>query len=311
MIEMMISIAIGLMIIAALVGVLTSSASSSKTNDTTSELQSNGRYALNHLQRELHHAGYRGYLAAKPSSAAWTTGAIANECQFTGDPANSFVKNIRQGVWGHNDNTTNPFAGNCLPNTKFDTSINSDILVIRRAAVMPTLAASAVAASYYLHSAYDSLTLQNGSSLPVSNNTGAENFALQVYVYYIGKDDNDATIPALRRVTLVGASMQDEMVVSGIEQMQFEYGITTKSGTVESTQYFTADNIAGTPGATGATAWDSVNSVRIWLLARNAKQEAGYQNSQTYAMSATNYPVVDGFRRQLFNTVVQLRNFRD
>ena len=56
LVEMMVSITIGLMIIAALTGVLASNSRSSKTNDRTAELQSNGRYALDHLKRELRHA---------------------------------------------------------------------------------------------------------------------------------------------------------------------------------------------------------------------------------------------------------------
>ena len=310
MIEMMISITIGLLIVAALVGVLSSSAGSTKTNDRTTELQSNGRYALSHLQQELHHAGNRGYSPKAPESAGWTTAAITNECQASGDAANSFVKNIRQSVWGKND--SNPFAANCLPAASYNSSNISDVLVIRHAAATPTLAASAVATTLYLNSSYNGISLLTGSSLPGTVVTGTENFALLVYVYYIGYDDNDVTLPALRRRALVNNQMVDEMVVSGIEAMQFEYGITTASGSSQSTQYFTANNISGSAGATGPTGWDGVNSVRIWLLARSAKAEPGYQNTNTYTMSNRVYgPVNDNFYRQIFSTVVQLRNFRD
>lgn len=310
MIEMMISIAIGLLIVAALVGVLTSSSGSSKTNDRTSELQSNGRYALNHLQQELRHAGNRGYTPKAPESAGWTTAAITNECKATIDAANTFVKNIRQSVWGSND--SNPFSANCLPSASYNSSNISDVLVIRHAAASPTLAASAVASTLYLSSSYSGVSLLAGSALPGPVVTGTENFALQVYVYYIGYDDNDATLPALRRRALVNNQMVDEMVVSGIEAMQFEYGITTASGSSHNTRYFTANNIAGSAGATGATTWDGVNAVRIWLLARSAKPEPGYDNSNTYTMSNRVYgPVNDSFYRQMFSSVVQLRNFRD
>lgn len=64
LVEMMISITIGMMIVAALVGVLASNSRSAKANDRTAELQSNGRYALDHLTRELRAAGYRGYTVA-------------------------------------------------------------------------------------------------------------------------------------------------------------------------------------------------------------------------------------------------------
>lgn len=315
-IEMMISITIGLVIIGALVGVLSSNVRSSKTNDRTSELKDNGRYALGQLKQELRHAGYRGYTPKAPESGGWTTPVIANECGVAG----SFVKNIRQGVWGADNG--NPFSGNCLSNTnaRYNTAINSDVLVIRRAHGTPTLAASAVASRIYLRSAYAGESLLQGSALALLPAiVGAENAELHVYIYYIGSDDMDATVPALRRVVLTGVTMMDEMVVSGIEQLQFEYGIIDIASAT--TQYFSASNLpsstASSHSATGATGWDNVASVRVWLLARNARSEPGYANHTTYEMgdktvaNGNAYTVNDSYRRQLFTTVVQLRNFRN
>ena len=307
LIEMMISITIGLVIVAALVSVLISNSQSAKINDRTSELQSNGRYALDHLKRELRHAGYRGYTAAPPQSGAWITPTITNEC----GTALNFVKNIRQAVWGANDN--NPFSANCLSaaNAKYDTDINSDVLVIRHASDTPTLAASAVPSTIYLLSSYIAASVMAGSDVAaVDPTTYDEIFELEVYVYYIGSDDNDPTVPALRRVALAGNAMVDQMVVSGIEQIQFEYCRTNT--TADTNQYYTADNITGNHSANGPTDWDGVNSVRIWLLARNAKPEAGYTNTDVYSMGGTIYdPVDDSFRRQIFTTVAQLRNFQN
>ncbi|MFA5825055.1 MAG: PilW family protein [Gallionellaceae bacterium] len=306
MVEMMISITIGLMIVAALVGVLTSSSGSTKTNDRTAELQSNGRYALDHLKRELRQAGYRGYTPKAPESGSWTTPTITGECGTAG----RFVKNIRQAVWGKND--SNPFAASCIPSASY---LQGDVLVIRRADDTPTLAATAAASTLYLSSSYANLNVLQGSALPTAVVTGTEHFELHEYVYYISPFTNSATenplVPALYRVALQSnGTMTRELVVSGIEHMQFEYGMTNTDGT---TQYFTAANIGATTdhSATGATNWDKISSVRIWLLARNAKAETGYNNTQIYQLSAFPYQVDDNFRRQVFTTVVQLRNFRN
>jgi hypothetical protein len=49
--------------------------------------------------------------------------------------------------------------------------------------------------------------------------------------------------------------------------------------------------------------------MRIWLLARSATAEPGYVNTNSYLMGDQGAFVPgDGFRRQLFSTVVQLRN---
>jgi type IV pilus assembly protein PilW len=309
LVEMMISITIGLVIIAALVGVLSGNTRSSKTNDRTSELKDNGRYALDHLKRELRHAGYRGYTPRAPESGGWITPMITNECGIAG----SFVKNIRQAVWGADNN--NPFSGNCIPAARYN--VASDVLVIRHADGTPTPAANVIPSTIYLRSSYAGESVLQGIAVPASDMIGTENAILHVDVYYIGYDDKDATVPALRRVTLVGTAMLDEMVVSGIEQLQLEFGIAD-AGT---TRYFAAGNIpnsnSNSHSATGATGWDNVTSVRLWLLARNARAEPGYTNTSAYEMANMNningnaYTVNDSFRRQLFSAVVQLRNFRN
>jgi type IV pilus assembly protein PilW len=298
LIEMMISITIGLMIIAALVGVVASNARSSKANDNTSELQSNGRYALDHLRFELYHAGFRGYTWAPPSTPTIT--GINNEC-LDGGAANSFVTNLRQGIWGANDN--DPYSANCLPAANYQ---RGDVLVIRRLDGNPTATSDLISNSLYFRSSYASGQMFQGTSEPTTINIApVADFAVQEYVYYIGVDDNDSTVPALRRVSLQGNTMVDEMVVSGIEHMEVQYGIPATDLT---TQYYDANSITGSSTSDIPTPWENVNSVQIWLLARNAKADAGYNNTNTYAMGDVDYAVNDSFRRQLFTTVVQLRN---
>lgn len=301
LIEMMISATIGLMIVVALAGVLAGNSRSTKTNDRTSELQSNGRYALDHLKRELRHAGYRGYTWAEPN-APTTAIAVNNECLDAG-AATAFAQNIRQGIWGAND--SNPYSANCLPAANY---LRGDVLVIRRADSAP--AAALLANILYLRSSYAVGEVFQGTAAPAIAGAPQADFALQQYVYYIGSDDNDAAVPALRRVSLQGDAMVDEMVVSGIEQMQVQYG---RLDTASNTQYSNASSISGastdSPATLSSYGWDEVNSARIWLLARNSKAEPGYANTATYTMGDVAYgPVNDSFRRQTFTAVVQLRN---
>ncbi len=314
MIEMMISITIGLMIVAALIGVLTSNSRSTKTNERTSEVQSNGRYAMDHLKRELRQARYRGYTWAEPNTPTTALTPMTNEC-LDGGAAGSFVSNIRQGIWGANDST--PYAANCLPAAN---QLRGDVLVIRRVANAATT--TLVANTLYFRSTYAAGEVFKGTTAPAIAGTPVADFALQEDVYYIGNDTANAALPALRHITLKGngddcngtavttATMCDEMVVSGIEHMEVQYG---RLDTASNTQYSNANSIAGastdSPTTLTSYAWDEVNSVRIWLLARNSKIENGYSNTNSYAMGDITYgPVNDSFRRQLFTAVVQLRN---
>lgn len=325
LIEMMISITIGLLIITALAAVLSSSSGNSKTNQRSSELQTNGRYALDAMKSELRSAGFRGYTWAEPNAMTTTLGAMSGECQEAGATAGAFITNIRQGVWGAND--SNPFSANCIPAASF-ASGGSDVLVIRRLAGTPT--ASLAANAFYFRTSYAAgevfrggqttacpvtspITAAPFNKIPCINGihgTDLHDFAVQIYVYYISPYTTSATenpqVPALYRVALqADGSMAPELVASGIEHMQVQYGRAT---TDLNTRYYNAGNIVGTSFSSLPTEWDDVNSVRIWLLARNSSTEPGYANSNSYVMGDQTYTVNDSYRRQLFSTVVQLRN---
>ena len=308
LIEMMISITIGLGILAGLVGVLATNSSNSRANERTSELLTNGRYALNSMKQELREAGFRGYTWALPSApgALVVTGCA----EAAGGTVAAFVANIRQGVWGADD--TNPFGdaavGNCIPDANY--SAGNDVLVVRRLAVIPTTALAA--GTVYFHSSYEQGQVFQGVTAPTFGGppTPLASFAMQIYVYYISPFTQNATesplVPALYRVALrPDGSMQRELVASGIERLQVQYGQLT---TAPTTQY--VDSLAGDSHATDVTDWEQVNSVRIWLLARNATPEPGYVPLPVPAMGSQPgfTPPNDGFRRQLFTTVVQLRN---
>ena len=309
LIEMMISITIGLGILAGLVGVLATSSSNSRSNDRTSELMTNGRYALNSIKQELRQAGFRGYTWAEPTNpplpwVAPTAGCAGAEA---GASVGGFISNIRQGIWGANN--SNPFGGvgNCIPDASY--AAGNDVVVVRRLAATPTVVP--VANTVYFATAYERGQVFRGNTPPtwVPVPTPLASFAVQEYVYFVRPWTVSATenplVPALCRVALqADGSMVTELVASGIERMQVEYGLLS---TALVTQYL--HTLAGTSSAPDATDWDDVNSVRIWLLARNAVAEPGYVNSTTYQMGdAPDYTPGDGFRRQMFTTVVQLRN---
>ncbi len=309
LIEMLIAITIGLGILAGLVGVLASNAGNSRSNDRTSELMTNGRYALNAMKQELREAGFRAYTWDLPGTPGpWTAPASGCFGAEAGASADAFLSNIVQGVWGSNN--ANPFdgVGSCIPAASY--SIGDDVLVVRRLAVTPStvLAADTV----YFHTTYERGQLFRATGgAPVPPDFGASrplaSFEVQVYVYYISPFTVSATevplVPALVRMALrPDGTMARELVASGIEHMQVQYGQFTDPNT----QYF--DTLPGSSSDPLAQAWTDVNSVRIWLLARNATPEPGYANTSNYAMGDQNYVVNDNFRRQMFSTVVQLRN---
>lgn len=309
LIEMMISITIGLGILAGLVGVLASTSGNSRSNDRTSELMTNGRYALNAIKQEARQAGFRGYTWAEPGTPnPWAAPADASGCYESGSSAGAFVSNIRQAVWGAND--SNPFSDSCIPSAAF--ADNNDVFVIRRLASMPsaTLKANAI----YFRSTFDRGQIFRGTTPPSFSGSPLPlgSFALETYVYYLSPFTVSATesplVPALFRMSLGSdGNMSRELVASGIERMQVQYG---RYSTALTTQYLNAGEgpLTGSSASTASTGWDDIHSIRIWLLARTATPEPGYSNTNTYQMGDKTYTVNDGFRRQLFSAVVQFRN---
>lgn len=316
LIELMISITIGLGILAGLIGVLATNSNNSRTNDRTSELMTNGRYALNSMKYELRQAGFRGYTwyadFATPATPA-AMGQIVNECLETGAAAGQFVANMRQGIWGADN--INPFSASCIPDASY--AAGNDVLVVRRATATAVADADLGANGVYFRSTYERGQMFRGSTPPAWSGPPVPlaSFQMSTYVYFVSPFTVSAAerplVPALRRISLNpgGATnpvMASELVASGIEHMQVQYGVLT---TAPATQYL--DSVSGASFASGFTDWESVRSVRIWILARNANPEPGYSNTNVYVMGNQTYDfsaAPDNYRRQLFTTVVQLRN---
>lgn len=319
LIEMMVAMTIGLVIIVALLGMLASSWTGASSNRRTSEMEFDGRYALDTILNDLRHAGFRGNSWAEPTVPTTAITPITGECLPAGAAAGSFVSNLRQGVWGAND--SNPFSANCIPAATY---LRGDILVIRKVASIPVTAL--VANTLYFRSTYNAGEIfrgvpATGCAAPVSTyaapfdkvpcitgtpSQGLDDFALQTYVYGIGPSADDATVPALYRISLqADGTMTSELIANGIEHLQVQYGRHT---TDLNTRYYNANAIAGSSVDTSVTEWDDVDTVRVWILARSATVEPGYTNTGTYTMGDTSYTVNDGFRRNLRSALVHLRN---
>lgn len=326
LVEMMIAMTIGLMIVGALMAVIVSSSGTSKSNDRNSELLTSGRYALSLIKRDIQEAGYYGLTGR---------GIDQSQVNMPGDCYQFFASNLSQRVWGTNDGV-NTFAAKCIPAASY---AGSDILVLRYASLdsVATVDSAQAAAPFndpnglYFRSAYEQSLIHLGNVAPISfNGIGPQReHRAEVHIYYVnpnttGKDG----IPSLHRVVLnTSGVMVDELVVSGVQNMQIQYGNTTKipngAAMLYSTRFLDAQNVnVGVVPATDSvlpatdafgntvTPWGDVNSVRIWLLVRNTTPDkGGYIDTKTYPMGDQVIPAAnDGYRRQILTSTIQLRN---
>ena len=312
-IEMMVAITIGLVILGALSAVAINNGKLTRTNDKSAELQSNGRYALDVLRRDIQHAGQSGLTPPSSLVQARTTGYFKTEADaaaaITNDCAASFALKLEEPIAGSNDN--NAYAGTCIPAASYALG---DIVVVRYADMTafnatqnaaPTIAQIANGEIYFRSTYISSGLYLQGGAVSTILGSPMQDQRMNAYVYYISRNTTATDgIPALYRVALRAGTMTPELVVSGIENMQAQYGVVNAAG---DTQYKNANAVTNAE-------WPLVQSVRIWFLARNENAETGdnYSNTTSYVMGDVNYtPTVganDKFRRQLYTTTIQLRN---
>ena len=292
LVELMISLTIGLFLVGTMLAVVLSSTSTAKTRDRAVDIQVNGRYAIELLKRDVQHAGFLGGTSLFFPDAP-TAIPVANVCDA------SAIGRMSLRVWGTND--MNPYSGSCIPD---DSYARGDVLVVRR------LSMSAVAGPYagnriYFRSAYEGGQYFQGPTPPDFSGTNRQppynDYTLEETVYYISpytdSPNESPRVPALYRMRLSpGPAMLPELVASGVENMQVRYG---RFDPVLGTQYFDAAAVAD---------WDDISSIQVTLLVRTTTPEPGYQNTTTYEMGDQQITANDGFRRMVLTSVVQLRN---
>lgn len=128
---------------------------------------------------------------------------------------------------------------------------------------------------------------------------------LLVHAYYVSRDSTGRTgTPSLRRKRLQGgasgASLQDEEIISGIENLQVELGIAVPGAGI----------VFVDPAS--ATSGEPIAAIRLWLLARAATPEPGFIDDEPreFPPGQSRGPPGDGYRRFLATTTLYLRNIR-
>ena len=291
-VELMVALTIGLLIAAAMLQNLTVAAGSNRTNARLAEFQGNGRFAADFLRREIQHAGFAG--------VSWThltqLGTTATTDYGCGA---GFAAKITQSIWGANDTNDAFDFVNCIPDANY---ARGDVLVLRRADLDAIPTATALSATkLYFRSEYLQGSVFVGPTRPVNLQTPVADYLLHTDVYYISKWTNSSTespqVPALYRMTLgSGPLMTKQLIASNIENMQVQYGVNTTAGT----RFYDADDVP-------ASLWTNVVAVRLWLLARSSDVDSGYSNTSQYSMGDQTVTAADGYQRQVFPLVVQIR----
>lgn len=316
MVELMISVAIGSIILVGTVMVFQQSRASYLVNDATSRLQENARFALDVLDPDIRLASYWGssnraeFVDAQKGSAAELP-PIAGDC---GDRWYIDLSNSTNGINGTSViggvNGTNAPMSACIPAANYRPG--TDILVVRHASER-----TQVPQGNRVQIQSDPLNslLFTGNAIPAgfSAHPASNTFGLVAHAYYISPDSRALGngIPSLRRITLVdGPAIQDQEIIPGVEDFQFQFGIDT-DGDLDANRYINADNPLITPGSPSFNPSLQIVAVRIWLRLRALRPENGFVDDAGYQYADINDVAPgDAFRRLLISKTVHLRNTR-
>ena len=290
MIELMVALALGLFLLFALVEILINGKASFGSANHLSRLQENGRIATNLVVTDLKRAGYMGGNSDIPNIFGTTGQVTPDTTCATG--TTTWARMIQQPIFGLND-TNAGYA--CIPDATY---LRGDVVTTRFAA--PWIETGAlVATRLYLRSSMFEGKIFVGSADADAVNTVLDTpqslRQLVAHSYFVGDSGRTcggAAVPSLFRVRVDnnGQPIVDELL-PGVEQFQVRYGVNG--------QYVDADTVAN---------WDDVVTARIWLLVRAECSETGFTDGRTYNMGDVAFTPNDSFRRQLYSSVVMLRN---
>lgn len=331
LVELMVTIAIGMLIVASMAILLSNNSQSRTETEKTSQKIENGRYAIEALAGEIQNAGYYAEFdprnltmpASKPDACATAAADIAAA--------------MRLHVQGYNDVTSSTLS--CLTDVKAGT----DVLVVRRAsgcvagvgdcAAVGTgnlaFQASSCGASGELGSATVtdhfklSATTSTFTLTKYDCTTVAEIRRFHVRIYYVANNDRAGDgIPTLKRAELTNGAFAAISLVQGVENLQIEYGLDLLPSALAdgaADVYTPAPDLYNTCAAAACVQnWASVVTAKISVLTRNREVTAGHVDNKTYvlgrnadgtnAASGTDKtvgPVGDAYKRSTFQSLVR------
>lgn len=306
LIELFISLAIGLALFAGVLSVFVGMRTTSSETSSFGNMQETGRFAISVLTDDLMRQGFWGdmYGSLERSALSGVPATPGSECVGGGFnngtfPANNTPLHFRA-LWGATATVTNPIS--CINNAK----LQSDVIQIKRTISSPVLAAAMNADRYYLVTNSTTGQIIDGADPVPASINNATIWEYQHHVYYVSDDSaGGQNYPVLNRIMLVNG-MDDEPLIDGVEMVKFMYGVDVDNDSIVDT-YVAANNMT-------QAFWDNefdsrIRSVKMFVLVRDIEPDSNYTNRTVYQLGDTTLNAFnDNYRRMLFSSTVTLFN---
>lgn len=330
LVELMISMAIGLFLVAGITTLIAQQSSTRAELDKSGRQIENGRYAMTLLQDDIQHAGFYGqYAGGFPTLAA-----MPNPCDVTAATVDGALAMPLQG-YDAPVAVPAPLSA-CLPDANH--IAGTDILVVRRLEAddtLPTLSGLSAGQIYVQTTPLAKVTGLGPDPTPASPSTyllkqkdavtAAELRKYVQHIYFLSPcniyasgatsctaaADRGNPVPTLKRLEMTSIAGVTTMItvplVDGIQNMQLDYGIDNTG--VAGAQ---GDGTPTTPFVTAPAEgdWPNVMAVQVNLLARNADPSGGYVDKKIYNMGVggTVGPFSDAYKRHAYSANVRVIN---
>ena len=325
LIELMLSLVIGLIVIAAVIEVFLASRQTYQVQTAKAHIQENGRYAMHILTHELLNVGYQGCGSFQigdddvnntlntPNNYAWNFSVPLQGAEATGPSI--WTPSLDSGL-------TDPVAGSDVITVR---GINqSEVRITSHSIATPPGSAAIMIPSGNLLEQFDivmvtdcesaaifqitsanpsssgTLTHNTGVGIPGNatqalgkNYTGGWINRLMTKSFYVR--NNAEGIPAL--YTKRSTNNVQELV-SGVETMQLQYGVDT-DGDSSVDSYLTANAI---------TDWSQVMSISIDLVIVSERDNISVDGPQDYVLDGNTVTPTDRRLRSVFSKTITLRN---
>ncbi|MCB1624237.1 MAG: PilW family protein [Pseudomonadales bacterium] len=357
LIELLVSLAIGSILLVGAVYVYQNGRQTYAINESVARLQDQGRYVFSVMEPEIEMAGFYGFTNTADSIgfvSATNPGAVIPAARLRQHPQPplapapvpapglptaahqcgiNFAVDLLMPIQGSNDGLVAGMPFTCAPSAVAGGAApTADTLTIRHAGLEP-VAARAGRLQLYA-SRLTSRTAQrlfDDGNAPGIVNADHQIRDLIVRAYYVANNSVDRPgFPALRVKTLTEAGgapvFTDTEVISGVEDLQVQFGIDTgdydNDGVVDPGADVNNDGIIETDGrATRYVSPDfpdlerfQIVAVRVWLRLRADQTEIGFSDAgRTYRYADVTYvpTAADArFRRAVMSRTISLRNSR-
>lgn len=331
LVELMVSITLGLLILAGMLSVFASNSRSRDELQRAERQVENGRYAMKVVGDDIQLAGYWAEFNIQIAGLPIPT-TFPDPCSTSVATLNSV---LTVPIQGYND----PASGSTPTCIGTDVRPNTDIIVIRRVSTCvagPTTGTNCDAviagAPYFQASLCESGTElgaggTNAFRLDINTTnldrhqrdcaTLANERRYLTHIYFVANNDLPGDgIPTLKRAELgAGGFTTISSVADGVENLQINYLLDTNGDGTPDAVTVDPGSYNSCTGAACVVNWTNVVAVQVNMLVRNTDATVGFSDTKTYTLGLntggtanTVGPFGDGYKRHVYSAQLRVYN---